>query len=80
MSKLIGKCAWLIQGILQNRFECVILMFGFQGKCIVNSISLKSGEQDFIAKANIIKVHHQNYAKLKMFGSRLIGTFLQRLR
>jgi len=26
-----------------------------QGKCIVNSISLKGGEQDFIAKANIIK-------------------------
>jgi len=26
-----------------------------QGKCIVNSISLKSGEQDFLEKAKIIK-------------------------
>ena len=26
-----------------------------QGKCIVNSISLKEGEADFIAKAKIIK-------------------------
>ena len=28
-----------------------------QGKCIVNSISLKEGEDDFIAKAKIIKRH-----------------------
>ena len=28
-----------------------------QGKCIVNSISLKEGEADFVAKANIIKKH-----------------------
>lgn len=28
-----------------------------QGKCIVNSISLKEGEADFIHKANIIKKH-----------------------
>ena len=27
-----------------------------QGKCIVNSISLKAGEQDFIEKARTIKV------------------------
>ena len=26
-----------------------------QGKCIVNSISLKNGEQDFIEKATLIK-------------------------
>ena len=26
-----------------------------QGKCIVNSISLKEGEKDFLEKANIIK-------------------------
>lgn len=26
-----------------------------QGKCIVNSISLKNGEQDFIEKAKLIK-------------------------
>jgi len=26
-----------------------------QGKCIVNSISLKNGEQDFLEKAKIIK-------------------------
>lgn len=28
-----------------------------QGKCIVNSISLKEGEEDFIKKATIIKRH-----------------------
>ncbi|XP_071499462.1 methionine synthase-like [Diadema antillarum] len=28
-----------------------------QGKCIVNSISLKEGEEDFIAKARVIKKH-----------------------
>lgn len=28
-----------------------------QGKCIVNSISLKEGEEDFLAKARIIKKH-----------------------
>ncbi len=26
-----------------------------QGKCIVNSISLKEGEKDFLEKANIIR-------------------------
>ena len=26
-----------------------------QGKCIVNSISLKEGEEDFIRKANIVR-------------------------
>ena len=26
-----------------------------QGKCIVNSISLKEGEEDFVAKATLIK-------------------------
>ena len=26
-----------------------------QGKCIVNSISLKNGEQDFLEKASLIK-------------------------
>ena len=26
-----------------------------QGKCIINSISLKNGEEDFMEKANIIK-------------------------
>jgi 5-methyltetrahydrofolate--homocysteine methyltransferase len=26
-----------------------------QGKCIVNSISLKEGEEDYIKKANIIR-------------------------
>ena len=26
-----------------------------QGKCIVNSISLKNGEEDFLEKAKIIK-------------------------
>ncbi|XP_030855479.1 methionine synthase [Strongylocentrotus purpuratus] len=28
-----------------------------QGKCIVNSISLKEGEEDFLAKAQVIKKH-----------------------
>lgn len=28
-----------------------------QGKCIVNSISLKEGEEDFLQKARIIKKH-----------------------
>ena len=26
-----------------------------QGKCVVNSISLKEGEEDFIAKARMVK-------------------------
>ncbi len=26
-----------------------------QGKCIVNSISLKEGEEDFLAKARIVR-------------------------
>ena len=26
-----------------------------QGKCIVNSISLKEGEEDFLAKARLVK-------------------------
>ena len=28
-----------------------------QGKCIVNSISLKNGEEDFLQKATLIKKH-----------------------
>ena len=28
-----------------------------QGKCIVNSISLKEGEEDFLAKARLIRKH-----------------------
>lgn len=28
-----------------------------QGKCIVNSISLKEGEADFIAKATVVRRH-----------------------
>lgn len=28
-----------------------------QGKCIVNSISLKEGEEDFLEKARKIKLH-----------------------
>lgn len=26
-----------------------------QGKCIVNSVSLKEGEEDFLAKASVVK-------------------------
>ena len=39
-----------------SKFE--VLIAGLkctQGKCIVNSISLKEGEQDFIEKAKIIR-------------------------
>ena len=28
-----------------------------QGKCVVNSISLKEGEEDFIKKAKVIRKH-----------------------
>lgn len=28
-----------------------------QGKCIVNSISLKEGEENFLSKARIVKRH-----------------------
>jgi 5-methyltetrahydrofolate--homocysteine methyltransferase len=28
-----------------------------QGKCLVNSISLKEGEEDFLAKARLIKCY-----------------------
>ena len=29
-----------------------------QGKCVVNSISLKEGEEDFMKKANLVKSSH----------------------
>lgn len=37
--------------ILEEGLKCI------QGKCVINSISLKEGEEEFLRKANIVKKH-----------------------
>ena len=45
--------------MLKNVEKCL------QGKCIINSISLKAGEQDFIEKATTIKVRDKDFCGFK---------------
>ena len=40
---------------IEHKFCCNCPFRCTQGKCIVNSISLKEGEEDFIAKARLVK-------------------------
>jgi len=53
--KNVGK----LWKMLKNVEKCL------QGKCIINSISLKAGEQDFIEKAITIKVRDKDFCGFK---------------